>query len=309
MLYYNFKGVQFMNTNIKLFNAPAPLKFSIISNPEETYEYFNNVLDFISENKSNDIKICFNLANVSHLSIDAILYILTIAIDIKNLNTQSLNYYIIMPKKKKLKKFLEGCGLYNYLKAETFLESNNYTGIIHGFKIKRAEAVKLCEFVKNNSKISEAAYKELYVLIVELMINTFDHASYEEKNFTIKKEWYVYGETSGNKLELYFLDTGCGIPTTIKKKYNHLINDDDKDSDLLCKAINGEFQINGRGNGLPHIYTFFNIDDHISKIDLFSGNGMLMLTNIFEKNKNSRIFKYDYGNKMYGTLIHLVIDK
>ena len=76
---------------------------------------------------------------------------------------------------------------------------------------------QICEFViRSGRQIDNLSTKRLYPMLVELMTNTKQHA-YNDKGHMISN-WYVFAEDVGDEVRFVFLDTGVGIPNTLRYK-------------------------------------------------------------------------------------------
>ncbi len=113
--------------------------------------------------------------------------------------------------------------------------------------------------------------RDVYRTILELMNNTRDHAYPEDRE---KLRWYIMAVYDANttSLTVSFLDTGVGIPATIRRKFSEKIRDimgqvpgisqtAPKQNVLIRSALAGDFRTRTdegyRGKGLPSIYKCF----------------------------------------------------
>ena len=129
--------------------------------------------------------------------------------------------------------------------------------------------------------------KGLYNIIMEIIINTKQHAYHRQTNLP---KWYAYARYDNNGINFSILDTGHGIPSTVKRnwaeKFSKLIRKlpliRRSDSKLLKSVIDGEFrtktQATYRGKGIPMI-TSYSTKNYIQDLTIVSNHGFVKLNN------------------------------
>lgn len=133
------------------------------------------------------------------------------------------------------------------------------------------------------------------------MLNTCQHAYNEGLKQT--NSWYLYVENDGKKIKFTFLDTGQGIPSTVKKKFWERILKK-SDSEIISSALNGDFRTNTgykyRGKGLPKIKDCV-ADHNLDNFFVVSNKAICELKYI---NDNLEIEKKDLKNAFSGTIYY-----
>lgn len=287
--------------SVNKYNAIAPEYFSIIENTNETVSYFNRIISLLRAKKYK-VGVYFDIENVNHLTIDSVMYLLAI---IKNIKTNKLSKYSFsgnFPKDKNINLLLNESGFLNYVTTKNKInltKKGNNIEIKNGKQIDQNVAKETCDFVNKILKTDTKYTKFLYNMLIELMTNTFQHA-YTSDCFLIN-HWYLFAENGNNSIKFIFLDTGLGIPNTIRKKFYENILPL-KDNQFIYSALIGEFRTNTqqgyRGKGLPKIYQYYN-EHTIKNLAIISGKGCCILQNS----------NYDMDNILNGTLFYWEISK
>lgn len=138
-------------------------------------------------------------------------------------------------------------------------------------------------------------------MFIELMNNVKQHAfGTEDKKEAAFCNWYTYAEDIGHELRFVFLDTGKGIPETIRKNFWERLPLLGTDARFIASALEGAFRTDTgdrhRGKGLPEIYD--NVKKHaIQSLRILSGKGLCIVDssgNITERN-----LAYSFDGTMY----------
>lgn len=286
----------------------APKNFSIINNQLETLLFFNNINNTIKSTRLYD-KIFFNLSLVENITIDSIMYLIAIIKNTKRLTLLKVKCSGNTPLNNKAKEILENSGFYNYLTPNYKVEfnQNEKITITSGKEAVPALAGDICTYVQKRHNLTYLHTKDLYPMILELMTNTKQHA-YNNDDDEITNNWYVFAEDRNNYIQFVFLDTGEGIPNTIRTNFLEKIKDKLMNSDayFIASAFKGELRsetnLPHRGKGLPEIYSRIK-NGRISNFTVVSGKGMC---NITEENAIQEI-KLDFELK--GSLFYWKIYK
>ncbi len=237
----------------KSFSVKAPQHFSIKENPKDTIEFFDAVVNFMNTRKEG-VNIYFDISDVVTVTDDAIIYLLAIIKDLQKLGYARHNCLGNLPKNSVAKEYFVQSGFLNHVNSNiiNLRETDNLQ--IRSGKIYQQTITKdICDYVCAHVNKSIVFTKFLYVLINEMMLNTYQHAYH--KNGDTLSSWYVSVRTSENKIQFTFVDTGFGIPKTVRKKWTEKIFS--TESSMVKSALNGEFRTQTgntyRGKGLPKI--------------------------------------------------------
>lgn len=301
------------------YNLPAPINFSLINNPENCIKYFNDALELINQYQLQPITdtVQFEISEIEYLTIDAIMYQLAI---MTNLRAKTRNIKIVrgtMPKKEDIKKMLIESGFLSYVKTPEAIapkQSTKTTEIMTGEIVDGESIGKIIDFVNNYFKNTTQNTKFLYTLLSELMTNTKDHAYDQEEENEFTNRWYLYAdvEEENDKIKITFLDTGYGIPNTVRKKLEEKIKDaifkEKTDAEYIYSALKGEFRTatkqKHRGEGLPFINECVE-KGRIKNLKIISSYGMI---NVLDNKINIENIKY-LKNSLPGTLYYWEMDR
>ena len=284
---------------------------SIYDNTEETYEYFNDIIDEIRK-KNYKEQFFFNLMNVKKISIDAIMYILAILRNIKDSSVYRYRFSGNQPINKDANDLFIKSGFFDYVRTRNvFMKTDSDNMQIKTGDIVNAEVAKnISDFINVNCGTSKLFTAELYEMIIELMTNTVQHA-YSDSKILVTNQWYIFVGNEEKHFTFVFLDTGVGIPQTVNKKAREKFGDlmtKNKDSYYLESALMGEWRSSTaesyRGKGLPSIVEYTKRPE-VSHCRIYSGHGMCKI----DKKKEKSILPVNYGNKLFGTLIYCRIEK
>ncbi|MCJ7826485.1 ATP-binding protein [Patescibacteria group bacterium] len=260
----------------------APLNFSLYSNPEETLSFFAKIEGKIREGKP----VHFDMQKIEMLTIDAIMYFLAMLKKIKMLN---IIYGVrgSVPKNENCKLLLQMSGFFDYVHSSSMTpELSRDTSIIQIATGQNAEtdvAKKLCLFTMSKLGVNRQDISRLYQMIIELMTNTKQHAYNDIKRKFITTDWYVFAkyDTEANAVRFIFLDTGEGIPSTVKKAFRERLYEiapfiGKSQTSYIQSTLEGKLRtrtgIPYRGKGLPKIYSFYK-DGHIKDLTIISNYG------------------------------------
>lgn len=244
--------------NIKHFtkvNIVAPKILSFLKNLEETVIFFHKVEK--SVNKGNNTYL--NLSNISIITGDAILYLLSITE--KNRGA----HYIgsiggNVPLDNDARKYLEASGFYKYVKSNAhFISVNqNFFAIRRGLLVEPKTLQEAIQFSlrksKNYKSLNDFLINDIYRSLNEATGNIAQHAYSKNK---LRRYWWLMVEyvEKEKRLRFYVLDNGLGISETIAKKLKERIFDyffeffrNHSDVDYIISALKGEFRSETRKN-------------------------------------------------------------
>lgn len=259
------KATTAYNLQSRRYEFHAPLNFSIINNPEETSAFFNNIITFITNRKNFGKNIFIDISKISNLTIDALMYLLAI---VNNLSENFKNKYSFSgnaPSNEDVRKLFAESGFYHFVKYQgnaPLAKSNDTVQIMSGENCDTGLAKKICDFVSEKAAVSKRCCSFLYNMIIELMSNTHRHA-YPEGQGILHSRWYCFAEYDReNIVSFSFMDTGAGIPATVRKKFYERIDflQIKGEHSYVVSALQGEFRTatgkSNRGKGLPKIREF-----------------------------------------------------
>jgi len=195
----------------------APSNFSLYQNPNETLKYIEDIKIAVK----NSMPVRIDMEQIEVLSIDTIMYFLAI---LKKLKVTGLNYSCSgsLPKNEECKHLLRASGFLNYVKSKDrradLTHESNIVRIISGQNSDGETASKICSFVISKLNLTRLETFDLYIIIMELMSNTRLHAYINSSKFIT--DWYVfvYYLPEKKSVRFIFMDTGSGIPSTIRKR-------------------------------------------------------------------------------------------
>lgn len=275
---YQPKSVE-TKTDNKIFVVNAPENFSIINNPKETINFFTDVLNFTNSN-TGKLKLFFDLSRIRLVTADAIIYLLAVIKDLQRGKFIRREFSGNLPVNPNANKFFKQSGFFNHVNSASKGNDtlSNYIQIVSNKQYNQAITKTICDFVLNNSKYTRTDTKFLYVLINEMMLNTYQHA-YDSLQSNKTNSWYLFAQKDTNVLKFTFVDTGLGIPATVTKKWHDKIKSQSK---LITSALNGDFRTQTlnefRGKGLPKIKECV-AKHNIEKLYIISNKAYCVLNN------------------------------
>lgn len=288
------------------FLAEAPNCFSFIQNAEETISYFNRII-YVIEQKKLRQEFYLDASKISLVTTDALIYMIAVIYNIKANRVFSYSFTGNLPMNKEAKDVFEKSGYLNYFKIKRLQmpDSNEHIQIVSGKSVETDIAKRICDFVMEKLHTDRKHTKIIYATLVELMSNTAKHA-YQKDNKKMVACWYLYAMHTNNKIIFSFVDTGEGIPNTIKKKVWERISSNITDAKMieisLTESGRSETGLQNRGRGLPNLFM------HVKKKELrdffvLSGNGSCIY-----KEEEGKLYLENYNSKLYGTIFSFSIN-
>lgn len=306
----NRRGYGVGNTNKNadvryMHNLQAPKNLSILNDEDQTtLNFFDDAIVKIQKCKIHE-GIYFDFANIVEVSADAVMYVIALINNYKRISTLKISVSGNLPQDAEARRFIEDIGFYSYVRGlkETHPHTKERFRISQGENPEGELAGELCDFVlagtKGETKIST---KRLYPMIIELMTNTCQHAYRSEQYSRMKRNWYIFAERKENRVHFVFLDTGVGIPATLRysllEKSWNLINRND--AAYIASALRGENRTetkqSNRGKGLPGIYRDIK-EGWIKDLSIISGRGKC---DVLEDGKiKEQVLKYNFEGTMF----------
>lgn len=274
----------------------APEIFCIEENPDDVNDFFQKSFEAIYKCRKNGI-IWFELSAITKAAPDAVMYLIALLNNTKHANVFNICFKGNMPNDSEARKVFEFVGFYNYVsscKRQIRIQNNDKLKILKGNDVDVVQLETICRFAGgSDDEKTRLSTKGLFRILVELMTNTHHHA-YTGEQGKMKCNWYLYAEKNFEIVRFVFLDTGLGIPTTIRKNWSEKIMDffqkNKDDARYIEAALMGEFRTETlevhRGKGMPEIYgTVKNPDTNLFNLSIVSGKGICFVNNegIIEK--------------------------
>lgn len=276
------KRLQHKLSKNKFQTLEAPENFSIFSNPEQSLSFFSDIETRVEFGSP----VYFEMKNIENLSIDTIMYFLAILKRIKS-SRVAYGFKGSVPSNRKCRDLLESSGFFTYVDSGRTKKDLSHTStaiqIECGQKADDSIAKKICDFTMLKLSLKRADIKKLYVMIIELMTNTKHHAydTKDKKRFPLT-DWYIFVRYVIEKkaVRFIFLDTGRGIPSTVKKKRfepaKEFMGFGPEHTDYIDSALKGELRSRTgesfRGKGLPKIYSYYT-QQYTNNLTIISNRG------------------------------------
>lgn len=284
----------------------VPVIFDLKSNYDEVQMFFQKIIYHIEKAEKN-IELIMNLDKIEKASNESIIYLIALITNIKIKKANEVKFAGKTPKNEIIKKSFIETGFFYYLDKDDLNDKNiNSTKGINiktGRKVESSIAGGICKFTQEKLGLSLLDTKQLYSVIIEVMNNTYAHA----RNSRIfgENRWFVFFKEYDDYVQYIFLDTGAGIPNTVRKNFKELVKNifnksNSLDSFLLESALKGEFRSKTkertRGKGLPNIlYSCY--DKHINDVEIFTCKTYCSIDS-----KRRMIIKEDKKHLLNGTL-------
>lgn len=282
----------------------APSVFDIVSNPDESLAFFRRFHKLIIQKK----RVHMDLANVTVLNPSALLYILSL---FDAWTHKGLDFDVSgnEPIERSSRLLIQQSGFYSHVSMARTVEYSSATLV----RIEKGRAVdgefagKILEFCEKNVKAeSTQLLRDNYQAIIELMTNTYEHASPIGRG---NLQWYMMAvlDEANRNVSITFLDNGIGIPKSLKKQVTESLslllaeifsNTSSAESELIISALDGVFRTRtgerNRGKGLPAIYKLFRRNS-LNDLVIVSSKAHVVLTS---EARNHRILE----ERLIGTL-------
>jgi len=254
--------------------------------------------------------IYIDISQITVLTIDALMYLLAMINNLKRNFQNNYSFSGNVPHDPDIKALLVKSGFFQYVKYTGKGELERDTDkvqIVSGENVATAMAKKISDFVCAKAGIQKRECAFLYNMMIELMSNAHNHA-YNQQNAIIDPRWYCFADYNAetNVAEFTFMDTGEGIPTTVKKKFTERLDflKLKGDNTYVVSALKGEFRTETqkphRGKGLPKIREFC----EKNKIQ-----NMRIITNQADVTVHDKVLEAkDLSVSLMGTLFYWQID-
>lgn len=301
--------------NDKPIIVKAPEVFDLINNTKGTTAYFAEVQRKISRCMPKS-HLFFDLSETKSVSVDAIMYLIALIYNTKKIQLLGINCSGNEPREKSALDTLNQAGFFQYVSSRFFHPTdrdNKRIKIVRGDGLDNKLAARLCDFVHTHSigRVGKRETRRLYAMLIELMSNTHQHAYKNLIDISPKMNcnWYIYVVDKDDYIEFVFLDTGIGIPKTIRRTWQEKLTDvilTANDAYYIASALRGEFRTETkeyhRGKGLPEIYSNVQCAS-IASLAILSGKGMCKI------DSTGRIFENTIDSEFQGALFKWQISK
>ena len=169
----SLKIVNDYNPRNNSFVFSAPLVFSFIRNASETSDFFNKLLRFIVDTRNFGRSIYIDISKISDLTIDALMYLLSI---INNLNNMYMGKYSFegnSPVNAEVRKRFNDSGFFRYVKRKgsaPLQQNKDNLQIITGIDSDPLVAKSMSEYVCRIANVDKIACRFLYVIMKQFWI-------------------------------------------------------------------------------------------------------------------------------------------
>ena len=218
------------------------------------------------------------------ISVESVMYLIAILRNIKRIEAHNIICEGNSPQDHDARQLLINSGFYSYVYCKGLNPKAKGKESIRITEGKQADGVlagQVCEFILQHSNKPRGATRRIYPLVVELMTNTRQHA-YRNHFGTMEENWYIFAEDRKDYIQFVFLDTGAGIPYTIRKNFTERVAElfIRQDAMFIASALKGDFRtetkMEHRGKGMPEIYSISK-EGIISDLTIISGKGMCVV--------------------------------
>jgi hypothetical protein len=310
-------------TPFTILPIEAPSNFSIFENRSGTLAFFDKIINILEKptKENRNLNLYIDTKNVNTVTIDALMYLIAMMKNISLVYHRNSQYNLIfagdLPVEPSARFLFEECGFMDFVESinkpikkgyVTPAPNVDYFKIATGTAAEGSDASPVCDYVGSKANTNRIGTKFLQTILIELMGNTKEHAYLGKNNPFIIDNWYIFAENTAECIKFIFLDTGDGIPATVKKNFRERVSAARrvKHGELISSAVDGDFRsktgLDNRGLGLPGVYRFYN-EGYIENLKIFSGNGC------FEESRNNPRQAYDEKEALRGTLFYWEIDK
>lgn len=280
-----------------------PKKIELIHEPDSTLEYFNQAYKYFRTN--NNIE--FDLSLVSYFSPESIALFAACIADKRY--TNNMNSIGNMPKSFLLRKLFYESGFFDHVTVQNTnsqpvkRKANKLLHKITDFEVETDIATEFCLYVKNkiNAKYIDDL-EPLYVILIEAMQNTNNHAS-DSHNNKGKYDWWLYRyENKNEKITHFtFLDIGVGVFNSLsvrnwKRKLSESVritSNLDLVDDLMEGKIKSRTLRKNRGKGVPQICNS-SLDEMFDEFFMLSNDILINL-----KTGSKKKLKEEFHGTMY----------
>ena len=181
-------------------------------------------------------------------------------------------------------------------------DSSSRVQIVSGKNVETETAKAICDFAIDKLGVTRTKMRVLYATLIELMSNTAKHA-YQDNNTRMIAQWYLHALYDDDKISVSFMDTGEGIPNTLKKKIIERVFQL-PDSQLIELSLTergrSETGLPNRGRGLPNLFQHVKKNE-INDFYVLSGSGSCIYSQ-----EDGKLILQEYEHNIYGTIFNFM---
>lgn len=193
------------------------------------------------------------------------MYLLAIVNNMNKIFQQKFSFSGNEPLNPNIRKMFTESGFYSFVKyygSDPITKSSNTVQIVSGNDSDTKLAKRISDFVAEKAGLSLKSNQFLYIMMIELMSNTHKHA-YNDNGILFPR-WYCYVDYNreDETISFTFMDTGEGIPATVRKKFSEKLDflKIKEENEYVISTLEGDFRTATkqahRGKGLPRIRKF-----------------------------------------------------
>jgi hypothetical protein len=238
----------------------APRELTFRQNIGASLHFFNLLEKRAAPNRT----LLVDLSEVVTVETGEVLYLLARFDEMRHLKRWKL-IRGTSPKKEPARTMFDASGFLDYVRAPAKALSNakedQFVHIKKGDLVDTQAAGDVATFVREKLGLSKRDTSGMYKILIECMTNTRDHA-YDESLERPASWWMIaFYQPESEIVYFSFLDTGAGIPRTVRKRWRENLTPDilRSDSKMIISALRGELRSRTeqahRGKGLPQIYS------------------------------------------------------
>lgn len=302
-------GVFYINKSIpgnlkskrrKEIELEMPSNFDLLNNQEDVLSFIVNLLNYKTDFRVKSIQL--DLVNTNELDSTAICMLLSVIKELANVGICVKGNY---PTNLNCRKMFIESGFLNHMIDDSGRQFTSGKNLIietgtNKTRNRNIGAVisKAMEFLSSTKKHFQPAYS----VAMEICANSVEHA-YKGR----KKHWIIgLHKNDDGSVTFTMSDTGCGILSTLRKKYKRDIERyllGKTNCEILYRAFERKYgsiteEVN-RNRGLPCILDKFQ-SGYIKKLKVLTNDVFLD----FETNSNNKLL----NNKFPGVLFSWTID-
>lgn len=288
------------------FIAKMPSNFSFISNAENTISYFDKLISVIIKKRFKQ-KFFIDARDVNSVTAETLIYMIAIIYNIKANKPLQYEFEGNLPITKSAKEAFQNSGYLNYFKMKKLKmpDSSSRVQIVSGKNVETETAKAICDFAIDKLGVTRTKMRVLYATLIELMSNTAKHA-YQDNNTRMIAQWYLHALYDDDKISVSFMDTGEGIPNTLKKKIIERVFQL-PDSQLIELSLTergrSETGLPNRGRGLPNLFQHVKKNE-INDFYVLSGSGSCIYSQ-----EDGKLILQEYEHNIYGTIFNFSFKK
>ncbi len=292
------------------YDVKIPSSFSIKDNPDETIRFFNKTIDTIMRGTESR-KMFFDFEFVEYMTIDALMYLIAIVINIRISLCRVREFSGNTPRHPVVRKLFNSSGFIDIVtKRRSFIEANDAKHIVLSDKGEPQKTQDICEHIISESSLQRRNLLFLGEMLGELEGNVVEHAYNESTYERFHRKWFVYLDDAGEGLfKFTFLDTGVGIWNTMQKRSGDRLRSlFGNQVDAIADALNGGERTRTlrpyRGKGLPSIKEHA-VSGRVVNLSLITNKAYCY----YDENEIDQLGKKTITSPLHGTIFYWEISE